>query len=579
MSFIRYFDFFDVRFHFYTNSRPSNRSNFGGVMSIIFIIVGFIVFIFLEYDEIRRVNPLTSKSEIPEIEDRTIQLDKEKIWIPWRIVTYEDKFINHSGLLYPIITLVEGKKNSNNEMKLDNKSLKYNLCNETSMATKNDYYKFNVKLNELFCIDEDEIPFGGSWNSDYIYYLEINLYLCKDGIDFNITDERCTNFTRLASENDTTWLFEFYYPLVQFEPTNLKKPMSIIYRRYYYELSSHTSKVQRVYLQQNILNDDLGIVKSIPKNNSFWGMSSFYGDTYLLSSEKDMLTTISSSKLYSLVIYLDSGLIYYTRYYKKLISIFAEFFPYLNIIYYIMKTITKFIKLSLTKKSLAELVFENKPFIKKKDIGSSNLKLETKKDKSTNKNINVTINNFINNSKKKKKVSFEDSELNKFNKIQDTKKANFEQELNFAETKKNFTLERKKTLETFIKGKFSIDFNLTNSGKQQKTTTKDKKVLEDPLFPLIYYLLPYHPKTNRFDNYTIITSFMSKLYDISSHIVLFKHFNLLKNIFLEERNLVICNKRINIQNEELMKEVKNEVNDYSRENKYFVFFKALLEYD
>ena len=576
MSFIRYFDFFDVRFHFYTNSQPKNRSNFGGLMSIIFIISSFILFIILEYDEIQQISPLTSKSEIPEIVDRTIQLDKEKIWIPWRIVNYEEKFINYSGLLYPIITLVEGRKNNNNEMKLKYKILKYNLCNETSMATKNDHFKLNIKLNEIFCIDENEIPFGGSWDSDYIYFLEINLYLCKDGIDFNITDERCTNFSKLIeNENNTGWIFEFYYPLVQFEPTNLQNPMSTIYRRYYYILSSHANKVERVYLQENILNDDLGIIKSIPKNYSYWGMSEFFGDSYFFSVEKDNLTKVSTSRLYSLVIFLDMGLIYYTRHYKKLFGIFAEYFPYLNIIYYVMKTFTKIIKLSFTRKSLVELVFENEPIIKNQDKNNNNLKPS---DKSLNNNINATINNFIKNGKNKKEL-FADSELNKINKIQETKKTNNEQELNSDQPNNKSPIERKRTLETFVKNKFLINFNIKKQHKKQKTNIKEKENKESSLFPFIYYLLPFHTRSKKYENFLIVRCFMSKLYDISSHIILFKHFNIMKNIFLEERNLRICNKKINIQNKELMKEVKNEVNDYSRENKYFVFFKSLLEYD
>ena len=587
MSFIRYFDFFDVRFHFYTNSEPSNRSNFGGVMSIIFVIVSIIVFIFLEYDELRRINPLTSKSEIPEIGDRTIQLDKEHIWIPWRIVTYEKKFINHSGLLFPIITLVQGKKNNNNEMILTKKNLKYNLCSKTSMVNNNGNFKLNTNLNELYCIDEKEIPFGGSWYSDSINFLEINLYLCKDGIDYNPYNENCTNISKIVkAENNTNWLFEFYYPLAQFEPTNKNSPMSIIYRRYYYLLSSQTNKIERIYLQQNILNDDMGIITSRSKNHSFWGISSFYGDNYFSSKEKDLLSKISSSRLYSLVIYLDSGLIYYTRYYKKLFAIFAESFPYINIIYYVLKTITKFIKLSLTKKLLAELIFENKPFIKGKMKENSILSPEVRNNKFSSKNINninATINNYINNGKYyRKELLFDDSEVGKISNVLETQKANFEKELNLPQSNKNCPIERRprrRTLETFVKRKFSSNIKVQLQKKRQKKSLKELLNIEDYLFPFLYYLLPYHPKSSKYDSFIIVTQFMSKLYDISSHVILFKHFNIIKNIFLEERNLLICNKKINIQNEELMKEVKNEVQDFTKEHKYYVFFKALLEYD
>ena len=76
--------------------------------------------------------------------------------------------------------------------------------------------KIDIKLNELFCIDKEDIPFGGSWNGDYINYIEINLYLCKDGIDFNSSDPRCSNMKDLLKNRNSSLIFEFFYPIVQF---------------------------------------------------------------------------------------------------------------------------------------------------------------------------------------------------------------------------------------------------------------------------------------------------------------------------------------------------------------------------
>ena len=37
MSFLRYCDFFDVKFHFYIGGQPTNNTNFGGAMNILFL--------------------------------------------------------------------------------------------------------------------------------------------------------------------------------------------------------------------------------------------------------------------------------------------------------------------------------------------------------------------------------------------------------------------------------------------------------------------------------------------------------------------------------------------------------------
>ena len=100
MDFIKYLDLFTIRFSFYTNNQPTNQSLFGGIMSFIYFLVSVLVFIFLSYDDIKRLNPITTMSEIPDTERKLVSSNKEKIWIPFRIVNFENKFIDHRGILY-----------------------------------------------------------------------------------------------------------------------------------------------------------------------------------------------------------------------------------------------------------------------------------------------------------------------------------------------------------------------------------------------------------------------------------------------------------------------------------------------
>ena len=75
-----------------------------------------------------------------------------------------------------------------NNYNITKKLLKYRLCNETSMVNMPSNYKISLPLNQLFCIDKDDILFGGNWNHDFLNYLEVNLYLCEDGVPFNSSD-------------------------------------------------------------------------------------------------------------------------------------------------------------------------------------------------------------------------------------------------------------------------------------------------------------------------------------------------------------------------------------------------------
>ena len=341
MEFIKFFDIFEIKFHFYLNKQPKYQNVFGGIMSNLFFIICIASFFIFSYDDLTKSNPNSSKSEIPNAGLRTVNILQEKIWIPFRMVTYEEQFVDHRGILYPQLYYVEGKWNNKLGMELKYHLLTYRLCNETSIANKPDNFKLNVPLNELFCAEADEMPFGGSWNGDYLHYLEYNLHLCQEGINFNASDPRCTKLEDLLKHRSTSWLFEFYYPVVQFQPTNYKVPLAVIYRSYFYRLATHSNKVERIYISQHILNDDQSILNSHSKNSSCWGMSSFYGDDYYMEYSVDPLVKSTSSRLYSLDIL------------------------------FIIKNCTQHFKMSSTRRRLAGLIFENVSLKKKKIERSS----------------------------------------------------------------------------------------------------------------------------------------------------------------------------------------------------------------
>ena len=90
MQTLQYVDIFDIKFNFYAENQPFHRNIFGGIMTIFFLIISFLVSLYFEYDEFFKLNPISSKSEITYgYDNEKKSLGNEKIWIPFRIVTYE----------------------------------------------------------------------------------------------------------------------------------------------------------------------------------------------------------------------------------------------------------------------------------------------------------------------------------------------------------------------------------------------------------------------------------------------------------------------------------------------------------
>ena len=70
MEYIKYLDSFGIKFHFYTNNKPNHQNILEGVMTLLYIIVCILIFIVFSYEDLFRLNPMSSKSEITDIEPK-----------------------------------------------------------------------------------------------------------------------------------------------------------------------------------------------------------------------------------------------------------------------------------------------------------------------------------------------------------------------------------------------------------------------------------------------------------------------------------------------------------------------------
>ena len=591
MDVIKYFDFFGIKFHFYTNNQPYYHNLFGGIMYIIYVILCIFIFMIFSYDDLNRLNPTTTESDITEKEPRKIDLNKEKIWIPFRIVNYENTFIRHPGILYIVPYFIEGNY-YDNRMNLKYHTLNYTLCNETAMAKRPENYKINTPLNELYCIEQDNIHFGGFWTSKFMYYLEINLYLCDGNIIFNSSDPRCKKADELLKKQNSSLIFDFYYPVVQFQPRNLETPIAIIYKNFYYRLSTYSHKLEKIFIREYILSDDKDLIRTNYKNTSIWGTSLLYSDDYYLTDGYDPIANSDSKVAYSLNIYMDNGFVYYTRSYKKIFLIISNFFPIFRILLFFIKKFTQHIKMSIIKRKLAGVFFEHKEIKPKRkttnvieNIRKSNIidlhmaKLEdirkNKKDESYEQNNSNNNINILNTNKIKKKGNIIHK---KFGQVyNDKKKPSL-----FSKT----ALNKKGLFSSFLKNNESLSFY----GKVQSETSENKynKHKMKYIFPYYYFFLDFifnncsHPQ--KFfcipKTYFIVYNYMCQIYDISSHIILFKEFNELKTIFEnkkyeseKELNTIRKHQKINISH---AKSIEKLDHDLLKQRKSVIFSNDLF---
>ena len=400
---LKYLDCFGTTFNFYIEKQRKFNTPLGGLLSILSITFAALIFTLINLDNFLHNLP-NSSTIIERNNPRLIKFKEEKIWIPWRIRDFGGKTVSPKNLFYPIIYYYKGIWDDElNEMNISYELINYKLCNETSMVNNSNSFMIDIELDQLYCIDMEELDIGGSWNYEFFNWISFNIYACKNGIDYEKNNTDCTAYEKYIEYADENNYFDFeiYYPIIRYQPINKRNPFYIKYINNFYHFSRYSNKIDRIYLQQHILNDDRGWFLKKVKNYSSWGCSSFNGDSYANGNERDLMKEGSTSRFYSFNIFLESDIIHYKRSYKKIYLIIAEGLPVVNIIIIIFGIFAKIFKISSGNKKLTELLFENlkekKTFMKvnQKKLVDKKISLIKKNhsQKSQNKSISINRNN------------------------------------------------------------------------------------------------------------------------------------------------------------------------------------------
>jgi hypothetical protein len=287
---------------------------------------------------------------------------------------------------------------------------------------------------------------------------------------------------------------------------------------------------------------------------------------------------------------MDYGITHYTRQYKDLFLIISNVFPLFRLVLYFIKGFTQHVKLSIIKSRLVGLIFENREMPKINLFQFKRLKqLIDEKDKTNYLSVNdgpkelmFSKNSEIPHSENKNMYESNDKDKNSNNKsllMKSNFSLNKDDLITILNKKKKIDLNPKKVpILSELPMKKKVDFTKQNKRKNNLSQ-------KNSVFPFHYYFLDFY--FDRIINpqqfysiskkYFTVYNFMSQIYDISTHIILFKQFNLvnngLKKIY-EEKGFCPAQpfKKININNNELMEKLNN---DLKRKGRPIIFSKNL----
>ena len=587
---LEYLDMFGTKPGFYAERKAKFYTVSGGLFTVISLCLSVFVFIIFSLDDLRYLSPQTTTSLISPNYYKKTKFGVEKIWIPVRIADYYSQFVNPEGLVYPIFQYCHAERhNSSVPLKTTGKILKYKLCNETSMINRPDIYDIKIPLNELYCIDMENLEMGGSHNSDFIGYVKGDFYYCQNGDYYNETNPNCTDYEKIKKRigENNSLIFELYYPEVQFQPTNFGIPVKVIYKAHTYRFSKFSNKLERLILREHKLSDDRGFFNKAIKNSSYWGVSTLEGH-YYATQLGDITLQSSTSKLYSFYIYLEPTIKLYERKYKKCFAIVAEGLPLMFVVFTIFENIAKIFKLTEENKTMIELLFENlkeKPnkfekhlneikSKKEKEICPSLFNVGMERVKSYSKdNSRSEFRNTLNINQKKlgldKRIQTNSKNINVSN-LNNliSSSSNNNNNLNFIKNK-----QEQEMSSNILMLKQNNIFNRRNSQSLLSNcnsyfNSPKIKYVTGKLFPYSFYFFstcvksPNIKKNNFFfsEKFTKVYNFLTQILDISTYLILQREFNILKNSFLDDKKklaFIEQNNKINVNDRLFMRKINH----------------------
>ena len=549
ISLLTLFDIYGTKYHFLIHQNLIFKTWKGGIITLILSFIGLIFIYLFGQDFFFRRNPTYTFSSIGE-GYKIINLTDEKFVLAFRIEDEYGYFYNSSKIFpkiyyYSAIPGEDGQYRSN----YVEKYIPYRKCTDRDFEGNDNYISL---YGDMYCIEWEDIKFGGYWDNEYLYYFEIRLFYCKNGEDYSFNRSICPSIEELNEYfNSKSIYFSLYYTTIEFRVNELNHPLSRKHANYFTELSFNFRKNDRIFIHEQILNDDQGWLISSYKNISIWGINNLKSD-YQYYENKLLNRTGFSSKFYTLNIYMTPEKNYYTRKYMKIqdvLSMIGGLFTCFNLI---GQKISYSMNINMKKFKIIENFFDFEEDIETE----KNKKLNNNNINSISKLINYSNSNIMN-----KNSNMEKDNENK-NNIQNKILLSYHSSTNL--NNKNKKLSNKNVLfGNFVKkkmksNKMEVKQQYQNQKNFYRLNIIDKKGLKKQF-------CCFNNKKDIYD----------KLYneknDIFNYFYLLKDVNILKEITLNQKQILAIKflKKININMYNDLYDISNNQNKINKVINYF----------
>ena len=351
-------DIYSRRISFFYRGKEKVASEFGFVLTLLYIIISFIIFFYYFFRTISRKDVTASDSTIYTDDIPSININQELFNIAFGLEHPQkiSRFIDET-IYYPKVYYYENVKQNGNFVNKITKNIKAERCGNLKSENKFLDLLDKNELNNSYCLLDFNLTLKGSYKYDEIGYIKISIFPCVNNSENSnckpkdIIDNFFNNnhFSILAKDTALS-------------PNNFSNPGIPILLNTYTSIDKNMKKDYIVKFALTEIETDLSFFTQDTRKDKYLKYIKDIDQFFFV--EPDYL--LSGKEILTLTIRLDDNIYFQKRAYKKMAEVFATTGGYMQLLYTVFGLISLLTKkMNIEKKLLNSLFYFN---IKQKKV-------------------------------------------------------------------------------------------------------------------------------------------------------------------------------------------------------------------
>ena len=385
------FDIYSKRITFFYNNNDKISSYFGLILTITYILVSMVLFIFYFIITIERKEMRVYDSTIYSKETPSLEVNSSLIYFAFGIedIYTSFRFVDET-IYYPQILYIDRVKKPDGEFYTAYKEeLSYELCDEQNFGESYKQFFFKGELNNSYCLSKFNLTLAGGYKYNKMSYIRIKILPCVNSTQ---NKNHCKP-REIIDKYISGAYFSLLIKDIGLNPTNYSYPVTPTIQDLYTTIDKKIFRDFILYFGLTEIQSDIGLFNENIQKEKYLKYRKNFQTFYF----RDQAEYEKGKEICVLQIRLDDNIDVQKRTYKKMPEVFSNIGGYMQLISTIFTLLSILVnKLGPEIKILNGIfnfnVKENKMIMKIKSLKDFNL---------SNSTNNLIINKSINKCEKK----------------------------------------------------------------------------------------------------------------------------------------------------------------------------------